>query len=70
MNVLLIDLMMKTGKVQTKSNARRVIMQGGVCINGLLCEDMKTTVDMHPGCVLTVGKRKFKVNDDLDLEEA
>jgi tyrosyl-tRNA synthetase len=55
----LIDLMVAAGLVSGTGEARRLIRQGGVKLNGQTVED--ELLEIHPGSeeILKVGKRKF-----------
>ncbi len=57
------DLIMRAGFAPSKSEARRLIQQGGVSLAGEKISDPNATVPMTDGAVLKVGKRKFlKIN--------
>jgi len=51
------QVMMDAGLVKSKSEAMRLIMQGGVDIDGIRVTSPQ--VEVTSGCVLKVGKRKF-----------
>ncbi len=53
----LVSILVESGLVSSKSNARRVIQQGGVKIDGQVMTDAEQTV--NPGSVLQKGKLKF-----------
>lgn len=55
----LIELMVMTGSAPTKSEARRLLQQGGVTIDGEKIEDLKFIVKFDNPFILKVGKRKF-----------
>ncbi len=55
----LVNLLYSKGIVKSKSEARRLISQGGVKINDVKHTDPKTLVPFKDGDVLKVGKRKF-----------
>jgi tyrosyl-tRNA synthetase len=59
----LVDLIAKTGLVPSKSEARRLIVQGGVEVDEQKMADASTMVPLAPGKVLRmrVGRRKFAV---------
>jgi tyrosyl-tRNA synthetase len=59
----LVDLIAKTGLVPSKSEARRLIVQGGVEVDEQKMADANTMVPLAPGKVLRmrVGRRKFAV---------
>jgi tyrosyl-tRNA synthetase len=57
--VKLAELLFGAGMVESKKEARRLIEQGGIKLNGeKIMEDKIITVDKE--CVLQAGKRKFK----------
>ncbi len=62
-SVGLVDLIAKTGLVPSKSEARRLIVQGGVEINEQKMTDANAVVPLAVGQVLRlrVGRRKFAV---------
>ena len=41
--------------------ARRLVLQGAVSLDGVKVTDPKATIDMTDGAVLKAGKRKFAV---------
>jgi len=45
--------------VSSKSEAKRVILQGGVKINGGVKKDWKAKIQLKIGMIIQVGKRKF-----------
>jgi tyrosyl-tRNA synthetase len=53
------DLLIQTKTAESKSNARRLIQQGGVSVNGEKISDPFTTIELDAETVLKVGKRKF-----------
>ena len=53
------DLMLKTKTCVSKSDARRLIQQGGVTINGEKISDPFTDITLNTETILKVGKRKF-----------
>lgn len=53
------DLLIQTKTADSKSNARRLIQQGGVSVNGEKISDPFTTIEINTELVLKVGKRKF-----------
>ena len=55
----LLDLLTKTKLVSSKSEAKRLIAQGGVRIDGKSQKDWKKDIKIKKGLVLQVGKRKF-----------
>ena len=54
----IVDLIVETGLASSKSQARRLIQQGGVRLNGKRVEDIELLVPAKEA-VLRVGKRRF-----------
>jgi tyrosyl-tRNA synthetase len=54
-----IDLLSETGSVSSRGDARRLIEQGGVKIDGLKVLDYNQVIDLSKEILLQVGKRKF-----------
>lgn len=57
--VNVIDLLVEAGLAPSKSQARRLIDQGGVRIDGEPVGDIDLTVEVEEGIVVQVGKRRF-----------
>ncbi len=57
--VNVVDLLVEAGLAPSKSQARRLIDQGGVRIDGEPVSDVDLTVDVEEGIVVQVGKRRF-----------
>jgi len=55
----IIDLIIKADFSPSRGEARRLITQGGVSIDGEKITDPKSLVKVESGNVLKVGKRKF-----------
>lgn len=56
----ILDLLVKAGLTSSKSQAKRLIQQGGVKIDQKECSDWQRTVEIkEKGTVIQVGKRKF-----------
>ncbi len=59
-NALLIDILVDVNLVQSKGEARRLIKQNAIKIDGNPCLDMDYTVSLGSGeLVVKVGKRRF-----------
>lgn len=59
----LLNLLSKTKLVPSKSEAKRLILQKAVEINGILKEDWREVIKIEKGMVIKVGKRRFvKIN--------
>lgn len=57
--VSLAALMTESKLVTSKSEARRLIEQGGVELDGQRLTDPQAAVQVHPGAILKAGKRQF-----------
>ena len=57
LNVL--DLLTKTKLASSKSEAKRLILQGGVKIGGIIQKDWGEMVKIKKGQIIQVGKRRF-----------
>ncbi len=55
----ILDLILKAGFAPSRSEARRLVIQGGVSIDGEKITDFKQNVPVKNGMILKVGKRKF-----------
>jgi tyrosyl-tRNA synthetase len=55
----IIDILVDTGLVESKSEARRMIHQGGVRLDGVKVEDTSLVVKLEREKVLQIGKRRF-----------
>ncbi len=55
----LVSLLVKTGLASSKSEARRLIRQGGVRVNQEQVKDIDTRLQATGELILQVGKRKF-----------
>ena len=53
------DLLVETGLVSSKTDAKRMIEQGAVKINGELVNDWRAEVSVSSGDIVQVGKRRF-----------
>lgn len=59
----ILDLLFDTGLVDSKSEAKRMVLSRGVKVNGVEKTDWQEELKLENGTVLQVGKRKFvKVN--------
>ena len=56
----LADLLEYLGLTKSKSEARRLIDQGGIKIDGAVIGDREATIKPKDGVIIQVGKRKFK----------
>jgi tyrosyl-tRNA synthetase len=55
----ILDLLVKAGFVPSKSEAKRLILQGGVKINNEIQKDWQKIIEIRKGDILKAGKRKF-----------
>lgn len=55
----ILDLLVKTKLVSSKSEAKRLILQKGVRIDGQVQADWQKVIEIKKGQVLQVGKRRF-----------
>jgi tyrosyl-tRNA synthetase len=55
----ILDLLAKTKLAKSKSEAKRLVLQKGVRIDGKVKEDWKEKIKIEKGMVIKVGKRKF-----------
>jgi tyrosyl-tRNA synthetase len=55
----ILDLLTITNLAPSKGEARRLVLQGGVSIDGVKIEDINATIDIKNDSVIKVGKRKF-----------
>lgn len=54
-----VDLIFNLGMAESKSEAKRLIEQGGVDISGSAVKDWSIKPEIKPGDIIKVGKRKF-----------
>ncbi len=55
----ILDLLVKTKLAHSKSEARRLVIQKGVKIDGKVQDDWRKTIEIKKGLVIKAGKRKF-----------
>lgn len=55
----LIEILLKTGLVSSKSEARRLIVQGAVDVDGHTLASPAGKIEIKKGVVIKIGKRKF-----------
>lgn len=53
------DILVELKLTTSKSEARRLVEQGGVKVDGAVIGDREAVIDPYPGMVIQVGKRKF-----------
>jgi tyrosyl-tRNA synthetase len=64
----LVDILVAVGLVSSKSEARRIIRQRGVKVDGSVVEDPDLHIVITPGIILQVGKRRFLRLEPLEME--
>ncbi|MFQ6014518.1 MAG: tyrosine--tRNA ligase [Anaerolineae bacterium] len=57
--IRVVDLVVEIGLARSKSEARRLILQGGVRINGRKVESVDHSLTLEEEAILQVGKRRF-----------
>src|SRR5690606_32233226 len=57
--VPVLDLLEALGMVASRSEARRLVRQGAVSVDGLRVDDEQAAVAVADGSVVRVGKRRF-----------
>jgi tyrosyl-tRNA synthetase len=55
----ILDLLTKAKLARSKSEAKRLVLQKGVKIDGKVKEDWREKIKIKKGMVIKVGKRKF-----------
>ncbi len=58
-NLNILDLLVETKLASSKSEAKRLILQKGVKIDGKVETDWKKNIETKKGLIVQVGKRKF-----------
>ncbi len=58
-NIGILDLLIKTKLAPSKSEARRLVIQNGVKINGKIENDWQKIIEVKKGMSIQAGKRKF-----------
>jgi len=58
-NLNILDLLVKTGLVYSKSEAKRLILQKGIKINGEVENDWEKNIIIKKGMIIQLGKEKF-----------
>ncbi len=57
--IALVDLMIQEKLASSKSDARRLINQRGVKLDGDVIDDVNAEIEINSPKVLRVGKRRF-----------
>lgn len=55
----ILELLVKTKLISSKSEAKRVILQKGVKINSKIQENWQKDIKIKKGMVVQIGKRRF-----------
>jgi len=55
----ILEFLVKTKLASSKSEAKRLILQKGVKINGIVKENWQEIIETKKGMIIQVGKRKF-----------
>jgi tyrosyl-tRNA synthetase len=58
-NLNILDLLVKTGLVDSKSEAKRMILQKGIKIDGGVENDWEKNIIIKKGMIIQLGKEKF-----------
>ena len=58
-SISIVDLLVSRAKIQSRSEARRLIDQGGVKINDQVLDDIHSVLEISDGDVLRIGKKRF-----------
>lgn len=57
--IKILDLLIRTKLAPSKAEAKRLIEQGGVKIDGIVQGDWKKNIEVKKGMIVQVGKRRF-----------
>jgi tyrosyl-tRNA synthetase len=55
----ILDLLITTNLAPSKGEARRLVIQGGVSIDGVKIDDINAIIEIKDNLIIKVGKRKF-----------
>jgi len=58
-SVSVVDLLVKYANISSRSEARRLLEQGGIKLNEKVIEDVYAVLDPSDGDVLRIGKKRF-----------
>ena len=58
-NRKIVDLLIEGSLVESKGEARRLIEQGGIKIDGKVIKEVNTEIDLEEGMIIQRGKRQF-----------
>ena len=55
----ILELLTITNLAPSKGEARRLVLQGGISIDGIKIDDINATIEIKDNSIIKVGKRKF-----------
>ncbi len=58
-SISIVDLLVSHANISSRSEARRLIDQGGVRVNDEVLDDIHSVLDVSEGDVLRIGKKRF-----------
>lgn len=58
-SISIVDLLVSHANISSRSEARRLIDQGGVRVNDEVLDDIHSVLDVSDGDVLRIGKKRF-----------
>lgn len=58
-SICIVDLLVDYANISSRSQARRLVEQGGVKLNEEVLSDVHAVVDFSEGAVLRIGKKRF-----------
>jgi tyrosyl-tRNA synthetase len=58
-SVSIVDLLVSHANISSRSEARRLIDQGGVKVNDEVLNDIHSVIEISDGDVLRIGKKRF-----------
>jgi len=58
-SISIVDLLVSHASISSRSEARRLIDQGGVRVNDEVLDDIHSVLDVSDGDVLRIGKKRF-----------
>ncbi len=58
-SISIVDLLVSHANISSRSEARRLIDQGGVRVNDEVLDDVHSVLAVSEGDVLRIGKKRF-----------
>ena len=55
----ILDLLVKTKLTSSKAEAKRLVEQGGIGIDGEIQKDWRKKIEIKKGMVIRAGRRRF-----------